>query len=68
MQAPEIEQALQRNQELAAALEIRGTPAFVVGEKLVPGAASAEALLGIVASERERMKQARAQGTETNKN
>jgi len=59
MHAPEIEQALQRNQELAAALEIRGTPAFVVGEQLVPGAVGADALQNMVAGERQRVRQAR---------
>jgi protein-disulfide isomerase len=38
MGAPDIEAQLKRNYELAQSLEIRGTPAFVVGPALIPGA------------------------------
>lgn len=63
METPEIMQMIVRNQELATALAIGGTPAFVVGERLVPGAVSTEALAALVAEERERIKQARSAGT-----
>jgi protein-disulfide isomerase len=59
MEAPEVMQALQGNQQLAAALDIGGTPAFVIGERLVPGAVGAEALQALVNQERERRKGAR---------
>ena len=38
MESPEIEAILQRNAELAARLRITGTPAFVIGDVIVPGA------------------------------
>ena len=37
-ESDDVKQALQTNMALADALGIRGTPAFVIGEKLVPGA------------------------------
>jgi len=38
MAAPQISDALKRNSELARALDINGTPAFVVGDRIIPGA------------------------------
>ena len=38
MQAPEIKETMEKNRQLAEALNISGTPAFVVGSELVPGA------------------------------
>jgi protein-disulfide isomerase len=38
MEAPEIAAAIDRNHALAAALRINGTPAFVVGDEVIPGA------------------------------
>lgn len=40
MKDPEIEDIIDKNRELAQKLEISGTPAFVVGSNLVPGAVS----------------------------
>ncbi|WP_416900009.1 MAG: DsbA family protein [Minwuia sp.] len=42
MRAPEVEEELARNYELAQILNIRGTPGFVIGDELVPGAISAQ--------------------------
>ena len=53
MQAPEIQDALQRNLRLAGELNIRGTPAFVIGDQIVPGAVSLERLKEMVAAKRE---------------
>jgi len=39
MNDPEIEDIIKRNKRLAAGLGIDGTPAFVIGETLIPGAA-----------------------------
>ena len=44
MTAPEIDQAIKRNYALADALGIRGTPAFVIGDSLIPGAVDLETL------------------------
>ena len=53
MQNPEIDAIINRNYELAEALGINGTPAFIVGEILVPGAISLEALQELIAEERQ---------------
>jgi protein-disulfide isomerase len=52
MQAPEINDALQRNLRLASELNIRGTPAFVVGDQIIPGAVSLERLKELIAAGR----------------
>ena len=39
MNAPEIEKTIQHSYELADALGINGTPAFIIGDALLPGAA-----------------------------
>ena len=44
MTAPEIEAAIKKNHELAAGLKIDGTPTFVIGGQLVPGAMDKAAL------------------------
>jgi protein-disulfide isomerase len=52
MQAPEISEALQKNLRLASELNIRGTPAFVVGDQIVPGAIGLDKLKELIASGR----------------
>ena len=52
MQAPEIDDALQRNLRLASELNIRGTPAFVVGDQIIPGAVSLDKLKELIAAGR----------------
>ncbi|NKB44388.1 MAG: thioredoxin domain-containing protein [Alphaproteobacteria bacterium] len=42
MKDSDIDKIIERNRALAQQLEINGTPAFVVGDALVPGAVSAE--------------------------
>jgi protein-disulfide isomerase len=44
MEDPAIDEAIAGNLELAQALGVRGTPAFVIGETLIPGAAGIEEL------------------------
>jgi protein-disulfide isomerase len=53
MQAPDIQDALQRNLRLAGELNIRGTPAFVIGDQIIPGAVGLERLKEMVAAGRE---------------
>ena len=53
MQSPEIGRALERNFALADALNIRGTPAFIVGKEIVPGAIDVEAIRELVKKARE---------------
>lgn len=52
MLSKDIDAALQRNFALAEALGIGGTPAFVIGEELVPGAIDLEGLRSLVAAAR----------------
>jgi protein-disulfide isomerase len=52
MTAPEIDRAVQANLALAKALDIHGTPGFIIGEHIVPGAIDLDALKGLVADAR----------------
>lgn len=48
MQSPEIEAQLQANYALARALGIEGTPAFVIGDELIPGAVDKTRLVQLI--------------------
>jgi protein-disulfide isomerase len=52
MEDPKIKQLIDRNMTLAAALGVRGTPAFVVGKQFAPGAIDAKTLQQMVAEAR----------------
>jgi protein-disulfide isomerase len=52
MSGPEIGQALKTNLALADALNIRGTPGFIVGNHIVPGAVDLDTLRNMVAEAR----------------
>ena len=52
MTNPEIERALNTNRSLAKALEIRGTPGFIIGDRIIPGAIDLDALKTMVADAR----------------
>lgn len=52
MQDPAIVETINRNYALADALGIRGTPAFIIGDQLIPGAISAEDLQKHIAAVR----------------
>ena len=54
MAAPEVEAIIQRNLDLAHALGIEGTPGFVIGDKLIPGALPLEALRQVIAEQRKK--------------
>ncbi len=58
MEDPEIGGMLQRNYRLATRLGISGTPAFVIGDQIVPGAIGTEELARLVDDERARLKRA----------
>jgi protein-disulfide isomerase len=53
MADPAIAAAIARNQALAAELGINGTPGFVIGQEVVPGAVDRGTLEGLVAKARE---------------
>lgn len=52
MERPEIDAQLRANHDLAQALDIRGTPAFVVGGELIPGAVDLATLRNRLAAAR----------------
>jgi len=52
MEDPKLKEIIERNLALATALGVRGTPAFVVGKQLVPGAIDAAALRQLIAEAR----------------
>lgn len=52
MQAPRIDQILRDNMALATALGIEGTPAFVIGDTVTPGAVDIDTLREMVATAR----------------
>lgn len=52
MEDPEIAAAIRRTQGLARDLGIRGTPAFVIGGRIIPGAADLATLEDAIESER----------------
>jgi len=53
MQAPEIDRAIKLSQELADKLGINGTPTFIIGDQLSPGALGLDALESQVANVRQ---------------
>ena len=53
MKNPEIEAIIERNRALAAALGITGTPGFVIGDRIVPGAIDIETMRGLIAEARQ---------------
>jgi protein-disulfide isomerase len=53
MAAPEVQAHLDETARLARELGITGTPAFVIGDEVVPGAAGYDALSGMVGAARE---------------
>lgn len=48
MEAPDVQEELKQNQALAAALQLEGTPAFVIGSQLAPGAINADTLQAMI--------------------
>lgn len=54
MQAPEIEAVIARNKELAKGINIDGTPNFIIGDTVVPGAADISYIKELVGKARSR--------------
>jgi protein-disulfide isomerase len=54
MSAPAIDEAIKKNYDLAQALAITGTPAFVIGEDVAPGAVPLPRLKQMIARARQR--------------
>ena len=53
MEAPEVDQAINKNKVLAKQLGITGTPAFVIGDTVVPGAIDLARLRALVKQARQ---------------
>jgi protein-disulfide isomerase len=49
MRDPAIDRAIERNLQLAAALGITGTPSFVIGDEIIPGAVDRGRLEDLIA-------------------
>ncbi len=54
MASPEISRILEKNTDLAEELNIRGTPAFIIGDQLVPGAIDTDNLEKLIAQARKK--------------
>jgi protein-disulfide isomerase len=54
MKAADVDAMIKRNYDLAEALKIHGTPAFIVGDALAPGAVDIDTLRKMVADARKR--------------
>ncbi|HEY6336050.1 MAG TPA: DsbA family protein [Alphaproteobacteria bacterium] len=54
MKAREIDALIRKNLQLAEGLKIEGTPAFIVGDKLIPGAVDQATLQNLVQSARKK--------------
>jgi protein-disulfide isomerase len=52
MHSPEIEKELKANIDLGTQLDLSGTPSFIVGDTIVPGAISADALKQLISNAR----------------
>jgi protein-disulfide isomerase len=52
MQDPAIQEAIGRNLQLASALGITGTPSFIIGDEVVPGAVDLRTLQSLIARAR----------------
>jgi len=52
MMSPDTEARIQKSMALAQNLDIRGTPAFIIGGELIPGAVDAATLKGLIAKAR----------------
>ena len=52
MQDPALQEAIGRNLQLANALGITGTPSFIIGEEVVPGAVDLRTLQSLIARAR----------------
>ncbi len=54
MKDPEIEAAIQKNRIIAQALKITGTPAFIIGNQVIPGAIEIDVMKKIIAEFRDK--------------
>ncbi len=55
MTDPQVQEELSRNRQLATALDIDGTPAYIIGNQIIPGAIDIEGLISKVSSQRAKL-------------
>ncbi len=60
MADPQIDEQITRNQRLAGSLDINGTPAYIIGDQIIPGAIDSESLANILAAQRQVLARAAA--------
>ncbi len=53
MADPQIDEQINRNQRLAGSLDISGTPAYIIGDQIIPGAIDAASLANILDAQRQ---------------
>ena len=54
MKTPEIQEILKKNREIAKLLNLNGTPAFIIGDIIYPGALQKSDLKQMIKSFREK--------------
>ena len=54
MESPAVQRAIEDNARLAGELEIQGTPAFIIGDQLLPGGLDAGTLAAYISTEKAR--------------
>ncbi len=52
MSAPAVDEQLKRNMELARALDISGTPAFIIGDRIIPGVIDGDTMKKLIEQSR----------------
>ena len=57
MADPQIDEQITRNQRLAGSLDINGTPAYIIGDQIIPGAVDAESLTRFIQIERNKARE-----------
>lgn len=68
MADPKLQESLDRNLRLASALDISGTPAYIIGEQIIPGAIDLDSLAKAVSAERAKLLNSKtAESTENKK-
>jgi protein-disulfide isomerase len=60
MTDPQVQEELSRNTRLAMALDINGTPAYIIGDLIIPGAIDLDGLINRVSSQRAKLPQTKA--------
>ncbi len=58
MADPQIDEQIIRTQQLAGSLDINGTPAYIIGDRIIPGAIDAASMTNILAEQRQSAKAA----------